>query len=236
MATIKEKGTMTLKTTMLSAVSALVLSAGTASAAPATAESALNMRSGPGTQYQVVDTIPGGATVDVAGCTGSWCQVSFNGESGFASRSYLAMGGEVAPSAAIVAPGYAYDDAPLYADGYYDDGYAYGPGFGVVVGPRYRFHHRGNWTGGQVGTWQNRPGWNGTRPGTWQGGGNRTGNATINRAPSSVRPQVSAPVGMATGGGAGVFRGGAAAGGGVSAGGAGVFHGGAGAVGRGQGR
>lgn len=220
---------MTLKTIMLSAVSALVLSAGAASAAPAMAESTLNMRSGPGTQYGVVATIPGGATVDVAGCAGSWCQVSFNGESGFANRSYLAMGGE--PSAAVVAPGYAYDDTPLYADGYYDDGYAYGPGFGVFVGPRHRFHHRGyrngNWNN-RVGTWQGRPGWTGARTGTWQGGGGMT-------MPRGGGPSVSAPVGMPTGGGAGVFRGGAAASG-VSAGSAGVFHGGAGAIGRGQAR
>jgi len=224
---------MTLRIKLLSAGSALLLSAGAATAAPATAESGVNMRSGPGTQYAVVAAIPGGATVDVAGCTGSWCQVSFNGESGFANRSYLAMGGE--PSAAVVAPGYAYDDTPLYAD-YYDYGNTYGPDFGFVVGPRHRFHHRSNWNGGQVATWQNRSGWNGTRTGTWQGGGNRIGNnAPMNRAPGSVTPQVSAPAGLRPGGG-GVFRGGASAGGNVSAGGgAGVFHGGAGAVGRAQG-
>ena len=39
---------MTLKTTLLAAASALVLSAGAAAAAPAIAESAVNMRAGPG--------------------------------------------------------------------------------------------------------------------------------------------------------------------------------------------
>ena len=231
---------MTLKIKLLSAASVLVLSAGAASAAPATAESALNMRSGPGTQYQVVATIPGGATVDVAGCTGSWCQVSFNGESGFANRSYLTMGGE--PSAAIVAPGYAYDDTPLYADGYYDDGYAYGPGFGVFVGPRHRFHHRGHrngsWIGGRTGTWQGRPGWSGSRTGTWQGrpgwqggqgGGGQVGNiGGIGRgaamAPGGASPQVSAPAGMG---------GGASVGGGAAVGGAPAGGGAAGAISRG---
>src|SRR5438045_2089194 len=145
---------MTLKTKLLSAGSALLLSAGAATAAPATAESAVNMRSGPGTQYEVVATIPGGATVDVAGCTGSWCQVSFNGESGFANRSYLSVA-EGAPVA--VAPGYAYDDTPLYSDDYYDYGYYAGPSFGFSAGPpHHRFHHgwNGNWNGGRVGTWQ----------------------------------------------------------------------------------
>jgi uncharacterized protein YraI len=231
--TIKGEGNMTLKIKLLSAASVLLLSAGAAAAAPATVESAINMRSGPGTQYKVLATIPGGATVDVAGCTGSWCQVNFNGEAGFANRSYLAIGGE--PSAAVVASGYAYDDTPLYADHYYDYGYVYGPGSRFFVNPRHRFHHRGNWNGGQVSTWQNRPGWNGARTGIWQGGGNRMGNTTINRTPGNVAPQVSAPAGLRSGGG-NVLRGGAAAGGGVSAGGAGVFHGGAAAAGRAQGR
>ena len=96
---------MTLKTILLGAASAVVLSAGAANAAPATAESSLNVRSGPGTQYPVVDTIPAGGAVDVGNCTGSWCRVSFSGGYGFANRSYLAMGGGGA--AVAVAPGYA---------------------------------------------------------------------------------------------------------------------------------
>jgi hypothetical protein len=54
-----ENGTMTLKTMLFGAASALVLSAGAANAVPATAENSLNVRSGPGTQYEVVGTIPG---------------------------------------------------------------------------------------------------------------------------------------------------------------------------------
>ena len=133
---------MTLKTILLSAASALVLSAGAASAAPATAESAVNVRSGPGTQYQVIGTIPGGATVDVGGCSANWCQVSFNGETGYASQSYLSVA-EGRP--AIVAPSYAYDDTPYYDD-YYDDGYGYGAGVGLYVNPGHRFQH--GWNGG----------------------------------------------------------------------------------------
>ena len=214
---------MTLKSTLLGAASALVLSAGAAAAAPATAESPVNMRAGPGTQYEVVATIPGGATVDVAGCTGSWCQVTFAGESGFASRSYLTLaeGGAVA-----VAPGYAYDDTP-----YYDD-YGYGPSVGFFVGQRHhRFHHgwNGNGNGGRVGTWQGNRGWSGNRVGAVQGGhigtsqgdrgwsGNRAGN--VQGGNIGGRASVNAAVGMSTGS-PGVFRGGA-----------GAFHGGAGAAG-----
>ena len=131
---------MTLKTILFGAASALVLSVSAASAAPATAETSLNVRSGPGTEYEVIGAIPAGATVDVRGCSGSWCQVNFRGERGFASRSYLAMGGGAGPAVGVaVAPGYAYYDGPYYDD-YYDYGY-YGPGVGFSVGVGGRFHH-----------------------------------------------------------------------------------------------
>ncbi len=212
---------MILKTTLLAAASVLALSAGAASAAPATAESALNMRAGPGTQYEVVATIPGGATVDVAGCTGSWCQVSFNGESGFASRSYLEMaeGGAV-----TVAPGYAYQDTPYYDD--YDYGYDYGPSVGFYYGGGWDYGHGGRWHGGHhAGNWHGQ--WNGHRAGNWNGtgghvGANQSGFAGPPRAwqrpgtgigaGNAIR---SAPTGMNTHG----FRGGAAASGGMHAGG-----------------
>ena len=73
------------------------------------------MRAGPGTQYGVVATIPGGATVDVGELHGSWCQVNFDGASGFASASYLAIGGEA--GCARSRPGYVVYDA-VYAYDY----------------------------------------------------------------------------------------------------------------------
>ena len=100
---------MTLKTKLLGAGAALLLSTGAALAVPATAQTDLNVRSGPGTQYPVVGSIQGGETVDVGSCTGSWCRVSFSGGSGYASRSYLAMGGG-APGPAVAAAPYVYDD------------------------------------------------------------------------------------------------------------------------------
>src|SRR5436305_15303170 len=77
----------------LLASGALLLSAGAAVAAPATVQTDLNVRSGPGTQFAVVGTVQGGETVDVAGCTGRWCQISFSGGTGYANQSYLAMAG-----------------------------------------------------------------------------------------------------------------------------------------------
>lgn len=63
-----------------------------AAAAPAIVSTDLNMRSGPGTNYRVVDVLPGGATVDVRGCSGSWCRVRWGGDVGYASRNYLSRG------------------------------------------------------------------------------------------------------------------------------------------------
>ena len=129
---------MMIKTMLLSAASALVLSASAASAAPATAEADVNMRSGPGTEYGVVTTIPAGAPVDVGSCNGSWCAVSYGRNSGYTSRNYLGTCGRSGPSVGVAvaaAPGYAYDDGPYYDD--YDDyGYGYGPGLAILRGPR----------------------------------------------------------------------------------------------------
>ena len=81
--------TMKLKTLTLAA-SALLLSAGIASAATVTND--LNLRSGPGTRYGVIDTMPAGAYVNVIGCGGSWCRVDWHGRVGYASSSYLGGG------------------------------------------------------------------------------------------------------------------------------------------------
>ena len=65
---------------------------------PAYAESAVvtgngvNMRSGPGTNYRVIDSLPKGASVNVSDrSNGSWYAVDYNGNSGFMSASYLSI-------------------------------------------------------------------------------------------------------------------------------------------------
>jgi uncharacterized protein YraI len=96
----------------------------------------LNLRSGPGTGYRVIDTMPAGSYVDVLGCTGSWCQVQFAGVTGYASASYLGGGGYAA------APVYA--EPPIYSGPYYA-----GPAFGLGVG----FWPRWGWGGGWHHRW-----------------------------------------------------------------------------------
>ncbi|MBX6427223.1 MAG: SH3 domain-containing protein, partial [Variibacter sp.] len=113
-------------------------------------EADLNIRSGPGTNYQVIDVVGSGTVVDVRGCSGGWCRVSYGGSAGWASRSYLAFagGGGGYASQPVVAygsgyPDYAYSD--YYPDyGYWDYGYPYyGSGFGLgFVFDGSRFRHR----------------------------------------------------------------------------------------------
>jgi uncharacterized protein YraI len=222
--------TRTIRNILLASGAALLLSAGAAAAAPATVQSDLNVRSGPGARYPVVGTVQGGETVDVAGCTGSWCQISFSGGTGYANQNYLAMAGgggpgyaAVAPGYAAVAPGYAdpgyaYDDTPGYAynDYSYDD---YGPSVGFSVSPGFR-HHRherdGRWDGGNRvgGNWQGRSGWNGgNRVGAVGAPSGRMGNAGAGFGRGGVgSPQMSAPTGMRMGGGVGAPAGGGARG------------------------
>ena len=72
---------------------ALIATAGAALAAPAYVTSNVNVRSGPGTGYGVIDTIRRGEQVDVQQCSGSWCYVSKRGPDGWVSASYLERGG-----------------------------------------------------------------------------------------------------------------------------------------------
>lgn len=50
----------------------------------------LNMRTGPGTGYAIILTIPKGTAVTVTGYSGSWAQVTYGGKTGYCSTTYLA--------------------------------------------------------------------------------------------------------------------------------------------------
>jgi uncharacterized protein YraI len=116
--------TMTFRALTVAA-GALLASAGIASAATVTND--LNLRSGPGTGYGVIDTMPAGAYVDVIGCSGSWCRVNWHGRVGYASASYLGGGrGYYAAPPVYVAP------PPVVSFG-----------FGFSTGPRW--HHHRHW-------------------------------------------------------------------------------------------
>lgn len=72
---------------------ALLATTAAASAAPAYATTNVNVRSGPGTGYGVIDALRRGEQVDVQYCRGSWCFVQKRGPDGWVSANYLQRGG-----------------------------------------------------------------------------------------------------------------------------------------------
>ena len=65
----------------------------------ASVTSALNMRTGPGTTYQVVMVLPSGASVEIMGNPqGGFYPVRYNGTKGWAHGDWLRMGGGGAPA------------------------------------------------------------------------------------------------------------------------------------------
>jgi uncharacterized protein YraI len=131
---------------LLAAAAILVLSTGFAAALTAVAESDVNVRSGPGTAYQVIGLLPEGSAVEVAGCGDGWCRVSFRGGSGFVSARYLDMAGAPPAIAAVPEP---YYPEPYYDEPYYVPGPIYGPAIGIYSEPSWRYRHYRNrhWRG-----------------------------------------------------------------------------------------
>lgn len=60
-------------------------------AAPGVTTTSVNFRSGPGTNYSSIRTLPADTAVDIAECedSGSWCAVTVKGQRGFVSGRYL---------------------------------------------------------------------------------------------------------------------------------------------------
>src|SRR5579871_5844819 len=86
---------MSLKSNLLKAAGigavATMLTAGAALAATAT--TSVNVRTGPGTGYNVVDTLSPGEHVSIVGQSNGWCQVNKPGPNGWVSCAYLTGGG-----------------------------------------------------------------------------------------------------------------------------------------------
>ncbi|MET0313740.1 MAG: SH3 domain-containing protein, partial [Hansschlegelia sp.] len=138
----------------LLASGALLASVSAAAAATATATADLNVRSGPGTGYSVIDTLPAGETVHVIGCSGPWCEISMGASgSGFANATYLDIRGGgpgPAPSTVVIEEDAPDDISGLAIGGYWDSRpfYSYG-GY---------YYWGGRWYGSRPG----RPGWQGS--------------------------------------------------------------------------
>jgi hypothetical protein len=101
----------------------------------------VNLREGPGTNYNIVGKIPAGSKIAVAGCKAQWCQVSWQGQGGFIIATSLAPSAPPRGYPPPPPPGYppppAYGGPPVY--------YGYGPGpccYGGYYGPG-PYWHRG---------------------------------------------------------------------------------------------
>lgn len=100
---------MRFKTSSLLASSFLVagaLGAGTQAAnawsAVTTANS--NVRSGPGSGYSVLGSVPAGTPIEIVGCTGNWCQTQY----GYVNARLLSQSGAVAGAPAYARGGTVY--------------------------------------------------------------------------------------------------------------------------------
>ena len=69
----------------------LTVIAAVAIAAPGVTTTNVNFRSGPGTNFSAIRTLPVGTSIDIGDCddAGSWCAVTVEGKKGFASGQYL---------------------------------------------------------------------------------------------------------------------------------------------------
>lgn len=73
--------------------------------------SGLNLRSGPGTDYEVKRVMPEGSSVELRGeRQGAFYPLSFNGTTGWAHGDWLAIGGDAAPQPGESTPGSEPDD------------------------------------------------------------------------------------------------------------------------------
>ena len=119
----------------------------TARARSAAVTATVNLRSGPGTDQEIITTIPAGSTVRVATCSGEWCEVTWERRSGYAIARNLSIGaprqarpygpqpgyaGGYGPEPPVVyeAPGYYAPPAVVYGPAYYGPRVYYGPGWG----------------------------------------------------------------------------------------------------------
>jgi uncharacterized protein YraI len=114
----------------------------------------VNLRSGPGTDQEIITTIPAGSAVRVTSCSGEWCEVTWNGRSGYAIARNLSIGAPRQAGAYGPRPGYAEGYGPeppvVYeAPGYYaPPAVVYGPAYygpRVYYGPGWGWRRRGWW-------------------------------------------------------------------------------------------
>ncbi len=82
---------MKILSTSVAAATLLAFTSLASAQTSATATTDLNIRSGPGPQYDIVGSIPGEGQVTVAGCLegSKWCRATYNGTDGWVYSDYL---------------------------------------------------------------------------------------------------------------------------------------------------
>lgn len=107
-------------------------------AKPAYVPSTVNLRTGPGTDKEVLGKIPSGSLIDVGTCTGGWCAVTWQDKSGFAIETAIDFSGRVPPRRTLRRRYYV-EEPPAY--------YLPPPPPPVYVVPYYRRHYFGPYWG-----------------------------------------------------------------------------------------
>lgn len=109
------KHLLNIATGIAVAATAVVVFLPAAQAAPGMVTNNVNVRSGPGTNYAVVDTARRGQQVDVQQCQGSWCFINTSGASGWVSARYLSANGTpVNPSQPSISFGFSVPGGPSF--------------------------------------------------------------------------------------------------------------------------
>lgn len=92
------------KTILATTAGLLMTGTALAQTATATATTDLNIRSGPGPQFEAIGVIGSGETATVTGCVtdSMWCEIDFNGTVGFAYSDYLTVESQTAGEAVVL--------------------------------------------------------------------------------------------------------------------------------------
>lgn len=78
--------------TAIFALAGLTVTMTGAYAAPGYATGAVNVRTGPATSFNKVDTLHSGESVEIGQCQGGWCYIEHDGPDGWVSANYLQPG------------------------------------------------------------------------------------------------------------------------------------------------
>jgi SH3 domain-containing protein len=120
---------------------------------PGVVNTNVNLRQGPGTNYNILATIPAGAPVAVSGCSGGqWCQVTFQGQSGYVIATSLGQRPPPGPPRGPYPPGYV-PPPPGYPPPYPPPYYGPYPYYGGYYGPGPYWRRRGYYGGGYHRHW-----------------------------------------------------------------------------------